>query len=44
MHSLRHYEVRLRRSGRRPYVVARWTLAIMGVLGVLLALALLIAE
>jgi hypothetical protein len=43
MHSLRHYEVRLRRSGRRPYVVARWTLA-MGVLAVLLALAFLIAE
>jgi hypothetical protein len=23
MHGLRHYEVRLRRSGRTPYVVAR---------------------
>ncbi len=28
MHSLRHYEVRLRQSQRRPYVMARRLLAV----------------
>jgi hypothetical protein len=38
MHGLRYYEVRLRRSGRLPYVIARRLLAA----GVLLAFLLII--
>ena len=41
MHGLRHYEVRLRRSQRTPYVVARTLLivaaAVLVLIGLLLA-------
>jgi hypothetical protein len=38
MHGLRHYEVRIRRSQRTPYVVARTLLSVGAVVLVLIAL------
>jgi hypothetical protein len=42
MHGLRHYEVRLRRSQRTPYVVARTLLVVAGLVLVLVVLVLVV--
>jgi hypothetical protein len=41
MHGIRHYEVRLRRSQRTPYVVARTLLVVAAIVLVLVGLVLL---